>query len=159
MNPTKSEQVPNNVTTGAKVPVNPEQQMGQLMELAISHHASDLHMTVGVKPSIRIDGTLHPVGDHPVLTPDRLEGLVYSIINAKQKKLLVENRELDFSVTYQEKARFRGNAFYQRDYLGLALRLIPNLISSYEELNLPGQIRGYAKMKQGLVLCRSNRSR
>ncbi|MEJ7662378.1 MAG: PilT/PilU family type 4a pilus ATPase [Hymenobacter sp.] len=134
------------------MPTNPEQQMGQLLELIVSHNASDLHLTVGVKPTLRIDGVLHPVEDHPVLTPERVEGLVNSMVSDPQKERLEAERELDFSMALGEKARYRINVYHQRGYVAAALRLIPTVIKNYEDLGLPGELAGFAKMKQGLVL-------
>lgn len=140
------------VKMGVKVASDPEQQMGQLLELVVARNASDLHVTVGVKPTIRVDGALHAVNDHPTLTPEVSEGLIFSLVNPDQKEKLEKDRELDFSVAFQEKARFRVNAFYQRGYLSAALRLIPTKIQSYEELSLPAEVKGLARLKQGLIL-------
>lgn len=152
MEPTQTPQAPPGIRQDGAVSNNPEQQMGQLLELIVSHNASDLHLTVGVKPTLRIDGILHPVEDHPVLTPERAEGLVNSMVTDDQKKRLEEERELDFSMALGEKARYRINVYHQRGYVGAALRLIPTVIKSYEDLGLPSEMAGFAKMKQGLVL-------
>lgn len=140
------------ISQGAPVSDNPEEQMSQLLQLVVSHDASDLHLTVGVKPMIRIDGNLHPVADHKVLTPERAEGLVSTIMSPAQKKRLKEDMEIDFSLPYEDKARFRVNVFHQRGYLAAALRLIPMTLRGYKDLQLPGEISGFAQMKQGLVL-------
>ncbi|HEY8109116.1 MAG TPA: type IV pilus twitching motility protein PilT [Patescibacteria group bacterium] len=140
------------VATGTKASENPEEQMAQLLQLTVSHNASDLHLTVGVQPMIRIDGVLHPADDHPVLTPERAEGLVSAILNPGQKKRLKEDREIDLSLPYEDKARFRVNVYRQRGYLAAALRLIPMALKGYKELQLPGEIAGFAQMKQGLIL-------
>lgn len=137
---------------GARVPADPEQQMGQLLELVVSHNASDLHLTVGVKPTLRIDGVLHAVEEHPVLTPERAEGLVFSMISKDQKERLEEELELDYSMPYADKARFRCNVYFQRGYIAAALRLIPASIKSYQELGLPTSLSGFSKLSQGLVL-------
>lgn len=147
---------PNKIKTGiemnAKVAADPEQQLGQLLELVVSHEASDLHLTVGIKPTIRIDGVLHAVDDHEVLTPERVEALVDAMISEEQKALLAKDKEIDFSLPFEDKARFRVNAFHQRGYVGAALRLIPTQLKSYRELMLPEEIAGFAKMQHGLVL-------
>ncbi len=143
---------PNTLNLGAKMSADPEAQMGKLLQMVVSHGASDLHVAVGVRPTLRIDGELHAVADHPVLTPEIAEGLVFSMLSSSQKKVLEEKREFDFSLAYEEKARFRINAYYQRGYIGAALRLIPMKMRSYTELDLPAQVAGFAKMSQGLVL-------
>ena len=140
------------VSIGAQVPSDPEQQMGQLLQLVVEHDASDLHLTVGVRPTIRIDGVLHEVDDHQALTPERVEGLLNTVLNADQKKRLKEEKEIDLSLPYEDKARFRVNIFTQRGYLAAAFRLIPMTLKSYKELQLPGEIGGFAQAKQGLVL-------
>ena len=145
------QQTPQKAPT-AQVPNDPEQQVGQLLEMVVAQDASDLHLTVGVKPTLRIDGALHAVEDHPVLTPERLEGMVGAIINADQKERLDGDKEIDFSLPFEEKARFRVNVFHQRGYKAVAFRLIPTTLKGYEELSLPAQIAGFAKMKSGLVL-------
>lgn len=140
------------ISMNAQMSADPEAQMGRLLEMVVSHNASDLHMTVGVRPMLRIDGNLHAIADHPVLTPEIAEGLIMSMVSAEKKELLETNRELDFSLAFEEKARFRANAFYQRGYLSAVLRLIPTKLRNYQELELPESIAGFAKMSQGLVL-------
>jgi twitching motility protein PilT len=143
---------PKGISMGAQAPADPEQQMGQLLQLMTAQNASDLHLSVGVKPTIRIDGVLHPVEDYPVLNPEQAEALVDTIMTDGQRKRLKENKEVDFSFPFEEKARFRANVYHQRGYLAAALRLIPMSLKSYEELELPGQIQLFAQLKQGLIL-------
>lgn len=143
---------PNQTPPQATVPNDPEQQVGQLLEMVVAQKASDLHLTVGVKPTLRLDGTLHALDEQPVLTPERVEGMVNAIVNEAQKERLEKERELDFSLPFEDKARFRVNIFHQRGYKGAAFRLIPTALKSYKDLNLPEQIAGFAKMKSGLVL-------
>lgn len=140
------------VGTGRKASANPEEQMSQLLQLVVSHDASDLHLTVGIRPMIRIDGALHPASDHEVLTPERTEGLINAVLSPEQKKRLKEDKEIDFGLPYEDKARFRVNVFHQRGYLSAAFRLIPMTLKGYKELQLPGEIAGFAQLKQGLVL-------
>ncbi|MEX2043520.1 MAG: type IV pilus twitching motility protein PilT [Patescibacteria group bacterium] len=140
------------ITVGTKISSNSEEQMSQLLQLVVSHDASDLHLTVGVRPMIRIDGVLHPVSDFEVLTPERAEGLIGAILTPDQKKRLKEEMEIDLSLAYEDKARFRVNVFRQRGYLAAALRLIPMTLKGYKELQLPGEIAGFAQLKQGLIL-------
>ncbi len=143
---------PKGVSLDSQIPADPEQQFGQLLQLVIAHDASDLHLSVGVKPTIRIDGVLHPVEDHPVLNPERAEALVDTIMTDEQRKKLSARKEIDFSIPFEEKARFRVNVFHQRGYVSAALRLIPMTLKNYEELSLPGQIQLFAQLKQGLIL-------
>ena len=148
----KPQEPPKGVSLDSEVPADPEQQMGQLLQLVVAHDASDLHLSVGVKPTIRIDGELHPVEDHPVLNPERAEALIDTIMTEGQRQRFLKRKELDFSIPFEEKARFRINVYRQRGYIAAALRLIPIALKTYEELNLPGQVRLFAQLKQGLVL-------
>ena len=150
MNP--EDNPPKGITMGTKASADPEQQMGQLLQLMTAQNASDLHLSVGVKPTIRIDGVLHPVEDHPVLNPEQAEALVDTIMTDDQRKRFKEHKELDFSFPFEEKARFRVNVYHQRGYVAAALRLIPMSLKNYDELSLPGQIQLFAQLKQGLVL-------
>lgn len=126
-----------------------------LEELVLSvarEDASDLHLAVGRHPTLRISGQLVPLVEKPVLTPDVTEGLVLAMLEEKEQKLLYGEREVDFSFSYKEKLRFRGNAFFQRGYIGCALRLIPFTIRTLEELNLPDIIADFARKEQGFFL-------
>lgn len=152
MEPTQTPTAPQSVNMDAQITGDPEAQMSQLLQLVVSQNASDLHLTVGLRPMVRIDGSLHSVGDFAVLTPEIAEGLIFSMVTNEQKELLAKTRELDFSLSLEEKARFRVNAYYQRGYLSAALRLIPTKLRSYAELDLPPAIAAFAQMKQGLVL-------
>lgn len=143
---------PKGIATGLQASSDPEQQMGQLLQLMTAQNASDLHLSVGVKPTIRIDGALHSVEDYPVLNPEQAEALVDTIMTDGQRKRLKERKEVDFSFPFEEKARFRVNVYHQRGYVAAALRLIPMALKSYEELELPGQIQLFAQLKQGLIL-------
>ncbi|MSU76349.1 type IV pilus twitching motility protein PilT [Patescibacteria group bacterium] len=143
---------PKGIAVDSKVPNDPEQQMGQLLQLMVSHEASDLILSVGVQPSIRIDGILHPIEDHPVLTPERTEALIGTIMTVDQQERFKKQKELDFSIPFEEKARFRVNVYHQRGFPAAALRLIPMILKNYQELNLPAEVGMFARMKQGLVL-------
>ena len=126
-----------------------------LEELVLSvarEDASDLHLAVGRHPTLRISGQLVPLVKNPVLTPDVTEGLVQAMLEEKEQKQLYAEREVDFSFSYKEKLRFRGNAFFQRGYVGCALRLIPFTIRTLEELNLPDIIADFARKEQGFFL-------
>ena len=85
-----------------------------LLQNVIDNQGSDLHLTVGAPPVVRIDGKLKPIGEQDPLTPTDVENLVFSILSAEQKEMLMMNKELDFSFAYGDVARFRVNAFHQR---------------------------------------------
>jgi twitching motility protein PilT len=112
---------------------------------------TDLLFTVGAAPTARIDAQMAPIGDH-VLTDEDLDTIVRSLLEPAALARLHDTRELDISFHWQNKARFRGNAFFQRGSLALALRLIPYQIPSFEELGLPPSVVDMARLPQGLVL-------
>lgn len=126
-------------------------EMKQLLDLAIEKGASDLHVTVGVPPALRIDGKLLPLTDKGAVTPETSERLLMSIMNSDQVERLHQRRELDFSFGYQ-KTRFRTNAFYQKGNISAALRLIPVLIKSMEELGVPPILERFTEPSQGFVV-------
>lgn len=126
-------------------------QMKQLLDTAIEKGASDLHITVGLAPTIRIDGKLFPLTDAGVITPEVAQRLLLSIMTSEQAERLQQRRELDFSFGYQ-KMRFRANAFYQKGNVSAALRLIPVAIKSMEELGVPPILERFAEPSQGFVI-------
>ena len=125
--------------------------MAKLLTEVIMRGASDLHLTAGYVPLVRIDGTLVPSGDK-ILTPDDTRDLIMSIIPDSKKDLLEVNKEVDLAYAFEGKARFRINAFYEQGTLSAAFRLIPQEIRSIEDLNLPDIYHQFAKMRQGLIL-------
>src|SRR3989338_10022516 len=124
----------------------------ELLQNVIDNQGSDLHLTVGSSPVVRIDGKLRPIEGQDPLTPADVENLVFSILSSEQKYMLMMNKELDFSFAYGDVARFRVNAFHQRGYLAAALRLIPFKIPTLEELNLPSSLYDFCLLPQGFVL-------
>ena len=143
------------VTKGAEVtqPVNGKYSIEELFSITISKNASDLHLSPGYPPIIRIDGELEEVGEK-ILTPQDTEELIFRTITDERKELLEVNREIDYAYTYAEgnNARFRVNAYYSMKNLSAAFRLIPSRIRTIEELLLPQLYHQFAKLKQGLVL-------
>ena len=127
-------------------------ELQQILEEALRRGASDIHLMAGVYPTLRIDGKLVPITRTPTPTPEYIEKLVLSLCLPEQKELLLTNKELDFSFSLGETARFRVNAFHQKGYLSAALRLIPNKIQSLDELHLPRVLGNLTKLRQGLIL-------
>jgi twitching motility protein PilT len=124
----------------------------QVLEKTLERKASDLHLMVGAKPVIRINTKLMDVEDMPVLMVEDVEFILSQILDQDQRQILEVNKELDFSVSLGNKARFRVNAFYQKGYPSIALRLIPTIIPTLQELNLPQVIEQICEIHQGLVL-------
>jgi len=124
----------------------------QLLEQMVSMDASDLHLTVGSPPVVRIDGKLQRLSGYDMLSAEQTKKLAYSMLNEKQKLKFEQNWELDFSFGIESMSRFRANLFMQRGNCAVALRQIPYKIRSFEELNLPKVISDFSKLPRGLVL-------
>lgn len=124
----------------------------EILEKVINLGASDLHLTIGVPPTVRINGVLFPMSGYDSLKVEELENLIFGLVNQEQKELLLINKEIDFSFSLASQARFRVNAFYQKGYLSASLRNIPFKIPSIEELNLPKVLYELCKLPQGFVL-------
>ncbi len=129
-----------------------ESKLKDLLMTAVTQNASDLHISVGQRPSIRIDGSLIPLQKESIVTPDMAKGLVHALLSDEQRKIFEEEQELDFAYSFEDKARFRANAFFQRGHMAAALRLIPAKIKTVEELNLPPILHDFTKLNQGFVL-------
>ena len=123
-----------------------------LLQEMIQRGASDLHLTVGQPPKLRIDGALVDAQVAAVLKPKDTLSLTYSILTENQKKKFETEDELDFSFGVQNLARFRGNCFRQRGCVALAIRQIPYEIVSIEQLGLPKVLNRLAERPRGLVL-------
>ncbi len=126
-------------------------EMKDLFKLAIEKKASDLHLAAGVSPTLRIDGMLVKT-DYPKITPEENKRLIYSLLNAEQKKEFEQNLELDFSLSVSELSRFRVNVHFQRGSIGAAFRIIHYNIPSLDELKLPSIVATFARKNSGLVL-------
>src|SRR3989344_6841388 len=129
-----------------------ESNIQQLLQLAIEKKASDLHLIVGIAPMLRMDGELEPVPHEPMMTPSSIELMLKDILTAEQHEQLIVNKELDFSLNFSEKARFRVNAYTQKRSLAAAFRAIPISIPQIDELGLPPIMHTFTGLKQGLVL-------
>ncbi|MCZ6464738.1 MAG: type IV pilus twitching motility protein PilT [Proteobacteria bacterium] len=125
--------------------------MHQLLKAMIEKGASDLHLTTGSPPQLRIDGKLHPL-KMPPLSPQETKQLCYSVLTDAQKHRYEETNELDLSFSVQKLSRFRGNIFVQRGNTAGAFRAIPFKIMTFDELNLPPVVLDLTKKPRGLVL-------
>ena len=123
-----------------------------LLEEMIERGASDLHLTAGNRPQLRIDGEMQPSRVEAVLQPKETTQLAYSVLTENQKKRFEQEDELDFSFGIQNLARFRANCFRQRGCVAMVLRQIPHLIQTFEQLGLPPVIARLAERPRGLVL-------
>ena len=129
-----------------------KKQLDELMTLVAKEKASDLHLSVGRHPSLRISGELMALVKQPVLTAKDTEGMAFSIITPEEKEKFLKEKSLDLSYGYEDKARFRVNIFFQRGFVGAAFRLIPVEIQSLAELNLPPILAEFARKEQGFFL-------
>jgi twitching motility protein PilT len=118
---------------------------------AIGIGASDLHVTAGLPPMVRIHGKVQPL-DYPSLTPNVTRELIYDILTADQRQRLENEWELDFSYSVPKTARFRVNVYFQRGALGAAFRTIPEVIKNLSELGLPEAVEEMTEKPRGLVL-------
>ena len=125
--------------------------MHQLLKLMIERGASDLHITTGTPPQLRVDGKLYPLNIDP-LAPQETKQLCYSVLTDAQKHQFEESNELDLSFGVQKLSRFRGNIFVQRGNVAGVFRAIPFKIRTFDELNLPPVVKELAGRPRGLVL-------
>jgi twitching motility protein PilT len=123
-----------------------------LLEQMVAHNASDLHLTVGSQPALRVRGHLERMEAFPVMTADLTRQLLYRIISSEQQKRLEIERQLDLSYSIPGMARFRVNIYSQRESLAGAFRLIPAELKSLEELGLPTTLYELCNKPRGLVL-------
>jgi twitching motility protein PilT len=123
----------------------------ELLELMVKRNSSDLHITVGSPPILRIDGKLVKT-DYDILNPEQTKKLAYSIMNERQRHKFEENSELDLSFGVEQLSRFRCNVFMQRGNVAMALRQIPHTVQSFGELGLPEVVPKLAELPRGLVL-------
>ncbi|HPB30378.1 MAG TPA: ATPase, T2SS/T4P/T4SS family, partial [Candidatus Sumerlaeota bacterium] len=123
----------------------------QLLTEAINKTASDLHITVGVPPIVRVDGFLEPM-DYPPLKADDTKALIYSVLNDTQIQKFEQDWELDFSTEIRDIGRFRTNIHRQRGYVEGAFRIVYDQIRTLKQLGLPAVIGDFARKISGLVL-------
>jgi twitching motility protein PilT len=123
-----------------------------LLERVVQSGASDLHITVGTKPAMRVHGHIELLEEYPQLDPDTMRDLVYRVTTTEQQKRLELDRQLDFAYGLRGLARFRVNSYYQRESLAAAFRVIPTDIRSVEELGLPSSLHELTTKPRGLVL-------
>jgi twitching motility protein PilT len=123
-----------------------------LLEEMVARGASDLHVTVGSQPVLRVAGKLERLEEFDRLTSEQIQGLVYRMLSTEQQKNLETRRQLDLSYSIAGLARFRVNAYFQRQSLGAAFRLIPAELKTLDDLGLPQQLRELAAKPRGLVL-------
>ena len=133
--------------------VDYKRELEDLIEIIISEKGSDIHLSVGAHPIIRVDGSLIPLMKKPILTNADALGFVRVLLTKDQEEKFLETHEVDFSFAAKDGVRFRGNGFYQRGSISVALRHISNVIRSFEELSLPPILESFTQRPQGFFLC------
>ena len=129
-----------------------EPDLASFLMAVLDNGASDLHLTAGVPPMIRVHGEMRPVKGYRSLFAKDLQEMVYSILTQRQREVFEDKLELDISYSMPGKARFRVNVYQQRDAIGCVMRIIPFEIRSLDALGLPRSVHEFAKLRRGLVL-------
>ncbi len=129
-----------------------EVRLIDIIQRAVQQDASDIHITSGAKPAIRVDGSITFLQEFPVLTPDSTQKLAYSVMSEKHRKTLEERGQVDFSFGVKDIGRFRANVFYQRGSVAAVYRRLPYKIRNVNELGLSEKILELCHKKMGLVL-------
>lgn len=132
----------------APVPIRIE----SLLEECVRRNASDLHIQYGLPPILRIDGALTPIAGTTALNEETVRKLIFATLDEDQRKILIKDKEFDYSFAFGDIARFRVNAFNERGKLAAAFRLIPNQIKSINDLGMPAVVETFADFPRGLVL-------
>ncbi len=127
-------------------------QLKELLTTTVKEQASDLHISCGHPPVLRVQGTLIPLLKKKKITPEESEGLARVLLPDDRYQRLLKEREIDFSFDFEGIARFRVNVFFQKGNISCVLRLIPSKIPTIEELNLPPVLHEFTKANQGFVL-------
>ncbi len=123
----------------------------QMMQEMLNNNASDLHLRVGLRPTLRVDGRLTHIGEEILLHED-MEKVLSQILNEEQKKRFQVKREMDLALSVSKMGRFRINLYKQRGTLGVAIRRVNTKVPTFEELNLPEVVKDIADAKRGLVV-------
>jgi twitching motility protein PilT len=133
--------------------VDYRRELNDLIEIVVSEKGSDIHLSVGSHPMVRVAGSLIPLVKKPILSDNDLREFCEVLMTKPQYEHFLESHEMDFSFAHSDGVRFRGNGFFQKGSLSIALRHIPNEIRSLEELKLPPILETFAMRPQGFFLC------
>ncbi len=133
--------------------VDYRRELEELVNVVISEKGSDIHLSVGSHPIVRVMGSLVPLVKKPVLTTEDIMGFCAVLMNEKKQKEFTPNSEVDFSYASPDGTRFRGNSYYQQGLPSVALRHIQNKIRTLEELKLPPILESFTQRPQGFFLC------
>jgi len=129
-----------------------KKELSDLIKTVFQEGASDLHLSEGKKPTIRVSGMLLPLVKRDIISKEVIIGILSEMISKENRDFFLKNKELDFSYGIENGERFRGNAYFQQGMISIALRLIPRKIRGLQELNLPDILRTFANKTQGFFL-------
>src|SRR3989440_5290806 len=132
--------------------MRPVNSIDELLEHMVSRNASDLHVTVGTPPVVRVRGEMQRLGEYSPLSAEDSQQILYRILSTEQQKQFELKRQLDFSHSIPGLARFRVNVYFQRESIGAAFRLIPTELKTLEELGIPASLHQLAEKPRGIVL-------
>jgi twitching motility protein PilT len=124
----------------------------ELLSKLLDIGGSDLHITAGAPPTVRLHGDLQPIEGYPPLTPRSIQTMIYAILPQKMRERFEQELELDMSYSLPGAARFRVNVYFQRDSIGAAFRVIPYEIKNIEELQLPPVVADLARFPRGFIV-------
>jgi twitching motility protein PilT len=133
--------------------VDYSRELKDLIDIVVGESGSDLHLTVGAHPIVRVTGSLIPLVKKPILTNQDVDGFARVLMSDQKYADYKKNFEVDFSYAHQDGIRFRGNGFFQSGTQAIALRLIPNVIRTLEDLALPNILETFVQRPQGFFLC------
>jgi twitching motility protein PilT len=133
-------------------PARGQFSIDELLEIVVARGASDLHLTAGSAPAIRVNGRIERLHEFGVIVPEQSRRLLYNITSTEQQKELEERRNIDLSYPLPGLARFRVNIFFQRESLAAAFRLVPTAIKSLAELGLPNSLYDLCDRPRGLIV-------
>lgn len=129
-----------------------KKEFEDLVEIVMKESASDLHLSEGRYPTIRVAGFLIPLMNRKVITREDTMGFMSVVMPAEDQAIFLKTKEIDFSYNYKDQARFRGNGFFQQGSVSFAFRLIPKRIRDFSELNLPTALEQFCEKQQGFFL-------
>jgi len=132
--------------------MNYQTYLKQILEITIKTQASDLHLSVGHPPVLRINRRLFPLSKEPILNAESCKELAFALMTPSQKEKFLKEYEIDFSYNFENTNRFRVNIFFESGFISSVLRLIPETIKKIEELNLPSALYNFVQSNQGFVI-------
>ncbi|MCF7815730.1 MAG: PilT/PilU family type 4a pilus ATPase [Candidatus Pacebacteria bacterium] len=133
--------------------VDYKRELEDLIDIVATEKGSDIHLSVGGHPVIRVDGSLIHLEKKPILTNADVEGFMHVLLTKEQEEKFIETREIDFSYAAKDGVRFRGNGFFQKGAISVALRHISKEIKNFDELALPAVLESFTQRPQGFFLC------